>query len=143
MALPTYRREEDTHTKLAAGDYRCVVVSAEETISSTQKAMIKIGLRPSGSKMIVYNYIVEGDWWNINLTRFFDSFDVKEGDMNLMGWVGAEGAMHLKEDGDYLKCAYFINKRKAEKLPEFVGDKPERQVPANFEEISSDDELPF
>lgn len=143
MALPNYTRDESTSNKIAAGDYRAVVVSAEETESKAGKAMIKIGLRPSGSKMIVYQYIVEGEWYNKNLTSFFDSFDVADGDMNLMAWVGATGAMKLKEDGDFLKVAYLISRKNAMKLPEFEGDKPVRQTVSQMEDLDDSQDLPF
>jgi len=145
MALPNYQRDESAGNRLAVGDYRAVVVSAEEATSkSTNKAMIKIGLRPSGSKIIVYQYIVEGEYYNSGLTKFYDSFEVAEGDMNLMGWVGAMGAVKLKEDENgYLKVWYLINREKAKNLPEFEGDKPERQTVSKFEELDPDSDLPF
>lgn len=144
MALPNYTREEGTSNRIPAGNYRAVVVSAEETESKAGKAMIKIGLRPSGSKIIVYQYIVEGEYYNRNLTTFFDSFDVAEGDMNLMGWIGAMGAVKLKEDENgYMKVAYLLSRRNAVNLPEFEGDKPEKQTVSEMVDLAPDEDLPF
>lgn len=140
MAL-TYQREESP--KLT-GAHRCVIVSAEQKTSQSGKEMIVLGIRPSGTKITVNYYIVEGPYWNRTLTQFFDSFDVEEGNLELVTWVGAEGAAFFGEDEQgYLKVKYFIQKDKAANLPLFEGEKPERQTITKFEELGSDEDLPF
>ena len=137
-----YQREETP--KLAAGNYRVVIVSAEQRTSKSGKQMIVLGIRPSGTKITIYHYIVEGEYFNRNMTSFFDSFDVDEGNFELVTWIGAEGAARLAEDENgYLKVKYFIRKDKAANLPPFVGEKPERQTVTKFEDLPSDDDLPF
>ena len=122
-----YQREE--RVRIEAGNHRVEIVSAEETISkSSGKPMIIIGIKPNGGEIVIKHYIVKNDYFNQNMTEFFDSFNIEEGDFNFLTWAGAVGAAKLKEDEQgYLKVAWFIKKDKAETLPEWVGDMPERQ----------------
>lgn len=140
-----YTREEST--KVTAGDYRVEIVDAEEKLSKTDKRMIVISLKINGSSIVVNDYIVEGDWFNRKATQIFDSFNIEEGNFNLLTWKGAIGAARFKEDENgYLKVYYYINKKQAEKLPAWVGEKPERQTVTElggFTEMSEEDDLPF
>lgn len=135
-------------TRLSPGDYRCEVVGVEETTSkSSGLPMIVITVKPNGSNIKIKQYIVKNEYFNRNITSFFDSFGIERGDFNMLGWVGAVGAAKLKEDGDYLKVAWFLSPKQAEKLPPWEGEVPERQtvtVIGDFTEISDDEEdLPF
>lgn len=122
-----YKREE--RARLEEGDYRVEIVSAEEATSKSGNLMIIIGVKPNGSNITIKHYIVKNEWFNRNMTEFFDSFNIDEGDFNFLTWVGAVGAVRLKEDEmGYLKVAWFIKKDKADKLPEWVGKMPERQT---------------
>lgn len=139
-----YKREE--HAKLEPGDYRVEIVSAEEATSKSGNPMIVIGVKPNGSNITIKHYIVKNEYFNRNMTDFFDSFNVDEGDFNFLTWVGAVGAAKLKEDEQgYLKVAWFIKKDKADKLPEWVGEMPERQTVEEglgLEE-TMDDDMPW
>ena len=131
-----YARESSTN--VSAGDHRFEVVSAEEKQSKAGKDMIVITLKPNGATFTVNDYLVEGEWFNRKATQFFDSTGIKEGDFNLVTWVGAMGAARFKEDEQgYLKVHYYIDKNKAEKLPAWIGDMPTRQT---VTEIGGDDD---
>lgn len=137
-----FKREENTN--MAAGDHRFEVVSAEEKTSKSGKRMIVVGLKPNGASFTVNDYFVEGEYFNRKATSFFDSTGVAEGDFNLITWVGAVGAARFKEDENgYLKVAYYLDQKRAEKLPAWVGKAPERQTVTEFEVVGGDDDLPF
>ena len=138
-----YAREEST--KASAGDYRFEVVSAEEKVSKSGKDMIVITLKPNGASFTVNDYIVEGEYFNKKMTQFFDSTGIEAGNFNFMTWVGATGAVRLKEDENgYLKVAYYLDPKRAEKLPPWVGEMPERQTVTDIGSFKdSDDELPW
>lgn len=123
-----YKRESSRN--VTAGDHRFEVVSAEEgTSKSTGKPMIIVELRPNGAAFTVKGYFVKGEWFNHKVTQFFDSTGIEEGNFELATWVGAMGAARFKEDDQgYLKVHYYIDKSKAEKLPPWVGEMPERQA---------------
>lgn len=139
-----YKREE--RKRLEAGDYRVSVVEVEQTESkSSGNPMIVIKLQPNGSDIKIPHYIVKNQYFNRNMTDFFDSFNVNEGDFNLLGWVGAVGAARLKEDENgYLRVGWLINQKQAEKLPPWEGEMPERQVVVDgFSAADEEDDLPF
>jgi len=140
-----YVREETTN--VAAGDHRFEVVSAEEKTSKSGKRMIVVGLKPNGASFTVNDYFVEGEYFNRNLTSFYDSTNIEEGNFNFPTWIGAVGAARFKEDENgFLKRAYYLDTKRAEKLPPWQGDMPERQtvteIGYGFVKIT-DDELPF
>lgn len=137
-----YKREE--RSRIEPGDYRVEIVSAEERESRAGNPMIAIGVRPNGSGITINHYIVKNQWFNRNMTEFFDSFNIDDGDFTFPTWIGAIGAAHLKEDDKgYLKVQYFINQKKAEKLPPWQGDMPERQELVKLEEIEDESDLPW
>lgn len=138
----SYQREE--RTRLTPGDYRVEIVSVEEKESKKGNPMLVIGVRPNGSDIIIYHYIVKNEYFNRNMTDFFDSFNIDDGDFTFPTWIGAVGAARLKEDDQgYLKVHYFINKDRAEKLPPWSGPMPERQELTNIQEIEDDGDLPW
>jgi hypothetical protein len=140
-----YTREESN--RLSPGDYRVQVVSAETAVSKSGNNMVVLGIRPNGSNITINHYMVRNEYWNRNLTRFYDSFNVPEGNLNFMEWINAVGAARLKEDENgYLKVAWFIDKKRAEKLPPWQGDMPERQTVTDLDndlEEIEDEDLPF
>jgi len=141
MSNWNYAREETERT--GAGDYRFEVVSAEEKASSTKKNMIVVGLKPNGATFTVYDYFVEGEYFNRKATQFFDATNVEDNNFDLLTWVGAVGAAHFKEDENgYLKVGYYLDKKRAEKLPPWQGEMPERQTVTEFKEVEEED-LPW
>ena len=138
----SYQREE--RPRLTPGDYRVEIVSVEEKESKAGNPMLVIGVQPNGSKIIIYHYIVKNEWFNRNMTDFFDSFNIDDGDFTLPTWIGAVGAARLKEDDKgYLKVQYFISEDRAEKLPPWEGKLPERQELTKLDDVEDDGELPW
>ena len=138
-----YKREE--RARLSPGNYRVEIVSVEETESKAGNPMLVIGVRPNGSNITIRHYIVKNEYFNRNMTDFFDSFNIDDGDFTLPTWIGAVGAARLKEDEKgYLKVQYFISEDKAEKLPPWEGEMPQRQVLTSLAELEEDDgDLPW
>lgn len=137
--------------RLEPGDYRVEITAVEETESKAGNPMIVVTVRPNGSNINIKHYIVKNQYFNRNMTDFFDSFNIDEGDFNFPTWVGAVGAAKLIEDENgYLKVRYFISESKAEKLPPWQGAMPERQTITTiggtgaFVDVYPDEsELPF
>ena len=140
-----YKREESSG-RIEPGDYRVAIVEVEDTTSRAGNPMIVISLRPSGSTITIKHYLVKNEYFNRNMTSFFDSFDIPEGNFNFAEWQGAKGAACLVNDENgYLKVRYFIRKDKAAELPPYTGNVPERQTVTEFKDadIEDDDDLPF
>ncbi len=137
-----YVREETEI--IGAGDHRFEVVSAEEKTSKSGKKMIVVSLKPNKASFTVNDYFVEGEYFNRKVTQFFDSTGIPGGDFNLLTWVGATGAARFKEDENgYLKVAYYLYGKRAEELPAWEGEMPERQTVTEFKTLEEDDDLPF
>jgi len=139
----SYQREE--MPRLEPGSYRFEVVNVEEKQSQKGSDMIVVGLRPNGTKITVNHYFVQGEWFNRNITSFFDSTGIEEGNFNFLTWPGAVGAAKFIEDErGYLKVSYFLKPEKAAELPPWVGPVPERQtVTDGFEDVPEDEKLPW
>lgn len=73
----SYQREE--RPRLIPGDYRVEIVSVEERESKKGNPMLVIGVRPNGSDVIINHYIVKNEYFNRNMTDFFDSFNIDDG----------------------------------------------------------------
>ena len=142
-----YRRDEGEPREKLTGKQRCVIVAAEEGVSKAGNPMIIITIRPSGVKFTLKNFIVKNDNFNRNMTEFFDAFpEIEEGDFNFLSWVGAEGAVMLREDDNgYLKIRRWLPPSQVVNLPPFEGEKPARQTITSLddEDDFDDGEIPF
>lgn len=146
-----FKREEKERESAVTGKHRLVITDVIEGVTgeSSKKPgtpMITVKLRPSGRRFTVTYRIVKNDYFNRNMTAFFDAFpEIPFGDFNFVGWIGAEGAAMLKEDDKgYTQVSYFLSPERAADLPPFEGDKPERQpVSVLVDDDDPDDDLPF
>ena len=139
-----YKREENKSSKKVQGQLRCVITSAEDAKSKTGKDMIVVSVKPSGAEFSVKHYIVKNEYFNRNMTSFFDSFPaIDDGDFNFAKWIGAVGAANftLDENG-YTKIKWFIEADKQADLPPFEGTMPEGVTDLDFHDVNEDD-LPF
>jgi hypothetical protein len=130
------------------GNYRCVIVGAEEkTTKETHKKMIVISTRLNGTNVTVKNHIVEGEYFNRNMTNFFDAFGIERGDFNYFGWIGAIGAVKVGEDDKgYLTVKWYLTPEQAKDLPAWEGEVPERQTVSKItddKDGEGEDDLPF
>lgn len=147
----TYVREEKERESAVIGKCRVVITDASEAVTGAKSKnpgtpMIVVKLRPSGRHFTVTHRIVKNDYFNRNMTQFFDAFpDIMEGDFNFLGWIGAEGAAMFKEDDQgYTQISYFISPERASDLPPFEGEKPERQTITSLDDTDDPfDEMPF
>jgi hypothetical protein len=141
-----YQREEREEQAKVTGRLRCVIVDVEETESKTSGLpMIVVSVRPSGTVFKVKSYIVKNEHFNRNMTQFFDAFpEIADGNFNFIEWIGCEGAamFDLDEKG-YVRVKYWIDAVRAELLPAFEGEKPERQTVTSLSEDESESDLPF
>ena len=142
-----YKREEREESAKVTGRLRCVIVDVEETESKTSGLpMIIVSVRPSGTVFKVKSYIVKNEHFNRNMTQFFDAFpEIGDGNFSFVEWVGALGAaMFDLDERGYVRVKYFIDAVRAEDLPPFEGERPERQSVSKLDdEDGLDDDMPF
>ena len=138
-----YKRE-DSRPEVKTGKMRCVIVDATEGVSKSSGApMIIVTVQPSGSKAKVKKYIPKSDNFNRNMTMFFDAFpEIGDGNFNFLEWVGAMGAANFDTDENgYLVVKWFLSPFQAANLPEFEGERPEKQKVTSLDD--DNDDLPF
>ena len=146
-----FQREENERESAITGKHRVVVTEVDEAVTGPNSKnpgtpMIVIKLRPSGRRFTVTHRVVKNDYFNRNMTQFFDAFpEITFGDFNFLSWVGAEGAAMFKEGANgYTELSYFLSPERAADLPPFEGDKPERQTITSLDDAEDDDSgLPF
>ena len=146
----SFEREEKERESAVVGKHRVVIVDAEEgkTGANSKKPgtpMIIVKLRPSGRKFTVTYRVVKNEYFNRNMTQFFDAFpEIRFGDFSFLTWAGCEGAAMFKEDANgYTQISYFLSPERAADLPPFEGEKPERQTFTSLDDESDSDGLPF
>lgn len=122
----SYQREEQHFEPLPEGNYRIRIKSVEKAMSSKGNDMLVFQFEVSGSNKILYYYLVfmadRPEITNGKLTQFFDSFkDIKDGDFNIMNWIGKVGACMIKHEeyqGEMReRISYFIRADKQDELP--------------------------
>lgn len=146
----SFQREENERESALTGKHRVVITEADEAVTGPNSKtpgtpMIVIKVRPSGRRFSVTHRIVKNDYFNRNMTQFFDAFpEIHFGDFSFITWVGCEGAAMFKEDANgYTQIAYFISPERAADLPPFEGEKPERQTFTTLDDDFESDDLPF
>lgn len=150
--------EETSFELIAKGDHRVRISNAEETKSKNGNDMIKITLDVSNYSGKLFNYLVfmpdNKAMTDTNLSRFWESFGIPVGNLNVASWIGKIGACRVKHelynDEQQARVAYFLDKKKQETLPQWieksVGGKPV-DVPGWVGDADSapfaTDDLPF
>ena len=118
---------EQSFKPIPVGDYRMRIASAEEQTSSNGRQMIKLVLEVSGYSSTIWHYIVfmpdNQKLTNQKLGELWNSFGIQQGNFNLQSWVGKVGAAKVKHETYHnepsAKIAFFINKDKQDKLPDW------------------------
>ena len=121
-----YKREEQRFEIIPAGKHRVRIKGVEKAISKNGRDMLVLQFDVSGCTSTLYHYIVflddKPEITNGKLTQFFDSFaDIKDGDFNILNWIGKVGACVVKHE-EYLgeptpRISYFIKSSKQDDLP--------------------------
>ena len=145
-----FQREETERESAVTGKHRVVITEVSEGATGQMSKvpgtpMILVKVRPSGRHFTVTHRIVKNDYFNRNMTQFFDAFpEITFGDFNFLSWVGCEGAAMFKQDDrGYTQVQYFLTPERAADLPPFEGEKPEKQTVTSLEDDPSEDGLPF
>ena len=78
------------------GKHEMVIRGARVVKAKSGSQMLEIGFGvKEGSNLITASYVermVEGDYFNQNVTRFFDAFKIQRGNFDFKTWVGKMGA---------------------------------------------------
>ncbi len=122
---------------VADGDHVVTVKNAENKKSNTGKNMHVITYEVEGANgMPFIDRIVEGEYYNQNMTRWFDAFHIQRGNFQLNSWIGKKAYAHFehKEESFVNDKGKQITVNKAN-LVYFHNNMPEQKptVNVNFE----------
>jgi murein L,D-transpeptidase YafK len=102
------------------GEHYVKIVKAERVSFQTGSEGLRITLANRSNETISHA-IVEGDFFNRNLTEFYDTFSIERGDKNLQRWVGRYGWVKVKDGKNGYKQAVL--------MPEKASAQPQRNAP--------------
>ena len=127
-----YKREESTSIfeTIPEGRYRAIIDSAEKAVSQKGNDMLVLKLSVSGQLSSIWYYIPfledRPEITNRMLTQLFDSFDIEEGNFNLLSYIGKAGGINVKHDDEgRAKINYLLSKKQQDELPPYVNAKNE------------------
>lgn len=94
MFIDTYAQEDYGKKSFDCkdGENAILIRGAKVETSKQGKRMLSIELKVDTSNGLPYTlYYPEGEFFNKNLTRFFDAFKIPRGNFNFAQWVGKSG----------------------------------------------------
>ena len=79
------------------GDLAVTVRSAKVAATKTGNQMLEISLDVERSNGVLYiERYVAGDYFNKNMSRFFDAFGIQRGNFNFQAWIGKRAMGHFE-----------------------------------------------
>lgn len=139
-----YEKKENLYDEIPVGVHRVKINDVESLQSKSGNDMLKVTLDVSGytSKLFYYIVFLENNenFTNYVLTKFYESFGIEYGNLDIEKWIGKTGAADCIYDNDWdnTKVHRFIHKDEQDDLPAWVG----ASNPAPMVEIE-DEDLPF
>jgi hypothetical protein len=140
---------------LVEDDYKVRIEKVEETQSKKGQPMLIVELAIAQASITFRHYIVENEYFDGNMTKFFDCFGIPRGNFELERWKGRVGKAHIAKgkprdtDGkSFWEVAYLIAEKQAPRLsPAPFPQQPPQPVKVNFAERPAPDgfadEIPF
>lgn len=81
------------------GDNQIMVAGARTAQTKTSGAqMLEIAFKVQGCPGFYYERYVEGDYFNKNITKFFDALGIARGDFDFSHWKGKKGVAHFEHE---------------------------------------------
>jgi len=110
-----YQPEDYDKPKIEEGDYTVIIHDvAEGHAKSSGAQMITVQLVVKGVDIIFKHYLVQGEYFNANMTKFFDCFKIPRGNFEFQRWRGRPGKAHIgkgkpnAEGKSYFEVNYLI-----------------------------------
>lgn len=133
---------------LTEGEYAAKIAQAANTFSNSGKRMFKIKMDIQGVSMNWF--IVEGEWFNKNFTRFCSCFKINPNNFEAGTWVNHTGRVYIKKDESndkYFKIdrlLYDFGNGQKPVAPQSAAPKPAAPPAAKRAEADDfDDDIPF
>ena len=106
---------EDYNKAIEKGDYELSIKDyGVGTSQSSGYPMITLFLSIKEANFEFRHYITKNEYFNANMTKFFDCFHIPRGNFDFAKWIGKKGRGHIdkgevKQDGkSYFEIKYLI-----------------------------------
>ena len=98
MWMNDYKPEEYSKSfDVADGDHVVVIYKVENKVSKNGSHMHEVTYMVKDSNGVPFiDRIVEGEYYNKNMTRFFDAFHIQRGDFNFNNWLNKKAYAHFE-----------------------------------------------
>lgn len=88
------------------GDLPVKILSAKETTAKSGSRMLEVSLLVDGANNVPYiERYVEGEYFNRNMSRFFDAFGIPRGNFNYPSWVNKRSVGHFEHKQESYQTA--------------------------------------
>lgn len=142
---------------LEEGDHPIKIINVHGGLSKKGTPMLTIEIQAKGCNIVFKHYIVKNEYFNANMTKFFDCFKIPRGNFEYSRWLGRVGKGHFgkglpnAEGKAYMELQYLIVEAKgtapgpqpamqpATKPAPIAAPKPQQEAVA----MPFDDDIPF
>lgn len=100
------------------GDHLVKVINVQGGFSKKGTPMLTIEIQAKNCPIIFKHFIVKNEYFNANMTKFFDCFKIPRGNFEYNRWVGRVGKAHIgkgspnPEGKAYMELQYLIVEQK-------------------------------
>jgi hypothetical protein len=142
--LDDYQPADYNEPTIEKGEYQMKIVEVKERVSKNSgNELIEVKLKNKNENQFFF-YIVKNDFFNQNLTRFYDCFRIKRGERDFNNWLNSYGWAYVdkgkpQNDGKtYMEIKYLIVDHKGQQAPAKAPPKAPPPVDDGFT-----DDIPF
>jgi len=133
--------------RLEAGDYKVRIEEVSEGYSKAGNRMITVILGIAQADFKLKHFLVKGEYFNQNMTKFFDCFKIPRGNFEFNRWCGRVGKAYLdygekNQNGkSYMELKYLIvpEGEPVQAPPKAPAPPPQKQGPAAQPAPAGDD----
>lgn len=93
------------------GEHKVVITKAEIKTSKTNKKMIEVTANVQDSNGVPFvDRIVEGEYFDINMSRFFDAYGIQAGNFDFRQWCGKSACAIFTHKNETFTDQYGISR---------------------------------
>ena len=132
--------------RMAKGNHRVAITEVEDTVSkSSGKPMLVVHFKTDINDRDYRTYYVQNDYFNANITEFFDKMGIERGNFDFDSWVGKMGGAYFdRDENGYWKLFYLMDRSELDNLPAWEGEVPvsAKSIVDSFMSTINEDGIP-
>ncbi|MDR0402139.1 MAG: DUF669 domain-containing protein [Treponema sp.] len=132
-----YHEEEYGGPQIEAGEYRLKIIKAEEKTFKSGNEGINIELESREGNRFFYN-IIKNEYFNLNLTRFYDCFGIRRGNTTPAQWTNHYGLVYIDKGKPNYEGKTFMEIRRLIVKKDDKPDPPFNPLASEYKQLISD-----